>query len=191
MMKSLTHFLLAIPDPRRKQGQRIDLPSFLSMVILGNMSGFTSLQSLSRFFKNNRDYFENKFNLIHGVPGYTRTRTLLEQIDFEALNEAFTNWSMQFIETDDWISMDGKCIGSTITNYLDSYQNFHSIVSAFCRSKGINLTSGHYENKKESELNSVLELIELFENKGVVITLDALHCQKKRSKPSWSLEMTM
>ena len=190
-MKSLTHFLSTIPDPRRKQGQRIDLASFLTMVILGNMSGVTGLQGLARFFVNNKDYFEQKFHLFHGVPGYTRTRTLLMQIDFNALNAAFTDWSMQFLEPNDWVSIDGKGLKSTLSDYLESYQNFHAIVSAFCKKKGINLTSGKYQNKKTSELRTVEQILEVFENKGVVITLDALHCQKKRPKPSWSLEMTM
>ena len=115
-MKSLSHFLSSVPDPRRKQGQRISLPNFLSMVILGNMSGHTSLQSLSRFFKNNQQYFTDTFGLMHGVPGYTRTRTLLEVIDFEALNGAFTNWSMQFLDQGDWVHMDGKSMSSTVSN---------------------------------------------------------------------------
>ena len=35
------------------------------------------------------------------------------------------------------------------------------------------------ENKQESEINVVRELIELLDLTGVVFTFDALHCQKK------------
>ena len=35
------------------------------------------------------------------------------------------------------------------------------------------------ENKHESEINVVRELIELLDLTGVVFTFDALHCQKK------------
>ena len=35
------------------------------------------------------------------------------------------------------------------------------------------------ENKGESEINVVRELIELLDLTGVVFTFDALHCQKK------------
>jgi len=188
-MQSLTHYLNEIPDHRRKQGQRISLSSFLTLVILGNMSGHTSLQSLARFFKNNQEYFIEKFNLLHGVPGYTRTRTLLKEIDFEDLNHAFTQWSFQFLKKGDWIHIDGKGMSSTSANYFDSYQNFHYLVSAFCERIGMSLTSATFESKKVSEIKSVKELVETFKDKGVIITLDALHCQKKRPKPSWSLEM--
>lgn len=188
-MESLTHFLSQVPDHRRKQGQRISLPAFLSMVILANMSGHFSLQSLARYFKNNKDYFIETFNLYHGVPGYTRTRTLLQEIDFEDLNTAFTQWSMQFISKGDWINIDGKALNSTVTNYFNSYQNFHFLVSAFCNRVGISISTQTFQSKKASEIKSVREMIELFENKGVIITLDALHCQKKPPIRSWSLEM--
>lgn len=188
-MKSLTHFLSQIPDHRRKQGQRISLPSFLSMVILGNMSGYTSLQSLARFFKNNENFFTDKFSLYHGVPGYTRIRTLLLEIEFEHLTDAFFKWSSQFIEKGDWIHMDGKGLSSTITNYNDSYQNFHYIVCSFCNRTGISLSAATFESKKQSEIKTVQEMIELFADKGVIITLDALHCQKKPPKKSWMDEM--
>ncbi len=45
------------------------------------------------------------------------------------------------------------------------------------------------ENKKESEINVVRNLIELLDLKGVVFTFDALHCQKKLSNKSPSLVM--
>lgn len=188
-MKSLTHFLSQISDHRRKQGQRISLPAFLSMVILGNMSGHTSLQSLARYFDNNKDFFIKKFSLHHGVPGYTRTRTLLMEIDFEQLTDAFSKWSSQFIEKGDWIHMDGKGLSSTITNYSESYQNFQYIVSSFCTRTGISLSAETFESKKQSEIITVQEMIEFFSNKGVIITLDALHCQKKPQKKSWMEEM--
>ena len=39
------------------------------------------------------------------------------------------------------------------------------------------------ENKHESEINVVRELIELLDLTGVVFTFDALHCQKADATP--------
>ena len=47
------------------------------------------------------------------------------------------------------------------------------------------------ENKNESEINVVRELIELLDLSGVVFTMDALHCQKKRFQRSGKLVMTI
>ena len=192
-MKGLTHFISKIPDNRRKQGQRVTLPAFLTMVTLSSMSGFCSLQGMARFMKNNEEYFVERFGLLHGVPGYTRIRTLLASIDFEALNRAFYEWASQFVdeENSDWLAIDGKGIKSTVIDYEESNQNFHAMVSAFTRSKGISISSTHFENKRKSEIVAARELITQLDQKGLVLTLDAIHCQKKRRPKSWVEEMTM
>ena len=91
----------------------------------------------------------------------------------------------------DWFSIDGKGIGSTSSDAFTVNQNFKSMVSMFAHKMGIVLRSNNYENKNRSEIHSVQELISHLEQRGIVLTLDALHCQKKQSKPSWIVEMSM
>jgi len=192
-MKGLSHFLLEVTDYRRSQGIRVPMPAFLAMIIIGSMGGYNSLQSLARFMENNKEFFIKSFGLLHGVPGYTQTRTILSSIDFRELNKAFYNWAVQFIDPDstEWLSIDGKGMNSTNSNPHDSRQNFHAMVSVFARAKGISLAASTYENKKESEIKVARELINELDRKGLVLTLDAVHCQKKQPKPSWQEEMTM
>ena len=45
------------------------------------------------------------------------------------------------------------------------------------------------ENKHESEINLVRDLIKLLDLTGVVFTFDALHCQKKLDQRSLIQEM--
>lgn len=93
-------------------------------------------------------------------------------------------------KSDQWLSIDGKAIKSTVSDQHSSKQNYLSLVSVFNNCMGIVISAGTLENKKNNEGNTVRELIEQMELKGVSFTLDALHCQKQ-SKPSWSVEMTM
>jgi len=98
----------------------------------------------------------------------------------------------QYMKGEDiWMSIDGKVLGSTVTNSNNSAQNYKSIVSMFIKEKGIILTTKGYENKKDNEIQTARDLIETLEIKGITMTLDALHCQKKRRKVSWWEEMTM
>jgi hypothetical protein len=62
---------------------------------------------------------------------------------------------------------------------LIEYQNFVSIVSVFAEKRGLVLGLTKLENKKDSEINTVQNLIAVLDIEGVVFSLDALHCQKK------------
>ena len=47
------------------------------------------------------------------------------------------------------------------------------------------------ENKKQSEIIAVQDLIQLLDLSGVVFTIDALHCQKKPLVRSSKVVMTI
>ena len=178
-MRSLYSYLKEVKDHRRLQGQRIPMAAFLEMIVLAGMSGRFGIREISRFIKNNEKFFVERYGLKHGTPAYATVRNFISQLDTESLLEAFHKWSMQYIEPDDWVAIDGKAMGSTVTNSHNSSQNYKSMVSMFCGKKGIVIHSKSFENKKEHEGITAVELIETCELKGITFTMDALHCQKK------------
>jgi len=190
-MKSLYEYLNGVKDFRRAQGMRTPMSAFLEMIVLAGMSGHFGFRPISRFISTNEDYFVKRYNLDHGTPAYATLRNFIKQLDYRELCAALFKWGNQYIEQGDWVSIDGKAIGSTLTNPQDSKQNFKSMVSMFCEKKGIVINSISIENKNDGEGQAARELIEMCELKGITFTLDALHCQKKRRKSSWSQEMTM
>lgn len=189
-MKSLYECLEEVTDARRKQGQRTPIAAFLEMIVLGGMSGNYSIRSIARFIDRNEKYFVDRYNLEHGTPGYTNLRKFLEKLDYKELNQAVKKWCSQFLQSGDWIAIDGKAITSTVTNKHNSEQNYLSMVSMFCSKKGIVIDTQSIENKKEHEGLAARELIAQCELKGVTFTMDAMHCQKKLRKQSWSQEMS-
>ena len=76
--------------------------------------------------------------------------------------------------------MDGKSLKNTVSDCYGQQQNFVMMVSAFSHARGEILGVKVMENKKQSEIVAVQDLLELLDLKGVVFTMDALHCQKKR-----------
>ena len=64
-------------------------------------------------------------------------------------------------------------------------------MSAFSHQRKLVLGVKMMENKHESEINVVRELIELLDLTGVVFTFDALHCQKKPCQRSLIQVMTI
>ena len=92
----------------------------------------------------------------------------------------FNQWSQQYslIPSSEWISLDGKSLKNTVNNYDNAQQNFINCVSAFSHQRKLVLGVKMMENKEESEITVVRDLIELLDLTGVVFTFDALHCQK-------------
>jgi hypothetical protein len=79
------------------------------------------------------------------------------------------------------VAADGKSIKSTLTDYSESYQNFVTTVSAFTHQSGVVLHLPVMNNQQTSAIEAVRRLIAALAGKPLVFTLDALHCQNKRS----------
>ena len=72
-----------------------------------------------------------------------------------------------------------KAFFSTLVGGSDSYQNFVSMVSVYSHAHGWVVRHQVMENKHKSEIEVVEELVTKLSGCQVVITADALHCQKK------------
>jgi len=77
------------------------------------------------------------------------------------------------------MAIDGKSIKSTLVGGNSSYQNFVSMVSVYSHERGWVVRHKVMENQQQSEISVVEELIKELSGSHVVITADALHCQKK------------
>ncbi len=171
-----------VEDNRKRSGLRHELQPFLTMITLGIMSGYNGYQELAVFLKSNEEKFISLFGLKHGVPKYTQIRTILSTLNYDSLYINFENWTKGYVEIEqgDWVSGDGKGLNSTVTNCHNSKQNYVAMVSLFLQKLGVVLSVNKYETGKSGEGAALRTLLESIENVGVVITLDALHCQKKQ-----------
>ena len=79
------------------------------------------------------------------------------------------------------MAIDGKSIKSTLVGGNTSYQNFVSMVSVYSHERGWVVRHKVMENQQESEISVVEELIQELSGSHVIITADALHCQKKNT----------
>lgn len=76
------------------------------------------------------------------------------------------------------MASDGKNIKSTSVGGNSYYQNFVSIVSVYSHKSGWVVRHKVRENQHQSAIEVVEELIKKLSGTQVVITADALHCQK-------------
>lgn len=179
---SIQELLCEIKDTRRAQGRRHSLDNILLTVILGTMSGYYGYRALDDF----RDRYNDEIRLAlgnpkHGVASYSCIRRVVSSLDFNILSQKLYQWirARVRIKKGEWLQIDGKGICGTMTDYSTSYQNFVNLVSLFMNRTGIVLKTEQMHNQHESEINVVKKMIKELELRGMIITMDALHCQKK------------
>lgn len=183
--KSIIDFFAKIPDHRRGAGQRHEQTFILLITLMSTMSKCYSYRAIGDFIKRNKiallEHFKPKKNRL---PSFDTVRRVLQGIDFSLLSKQFHQWAVQYvcISDQEWISIDGKRIGGTTTNSNNSNQHFINLVSLYCSKQKLVIGNALVSNSKESEIPVVKQLIEALDIKGVTLTLDALHCQKKLQK---------
>ena len=173
-----------VTDPRRAEGERIALPAFLWMSFLAIASSATGYRVMSRFARSNTAFFQQHFGLRHAMPSHVSFRSLLQQLDKEALYEAFNQAFSSHVQPGDWVAADGQCLCSTVRQAQTADQQFVSVVSLYCQRTGLTAALQDYTDKKSGEMDVLRQLLPLLQERGVVFTLDALHGQKKQPLPS-------
>jgi len=181
--ESILSYLKEVKDYRRGAGKRHSHELILLIVLMSIMSGYSGYRSIGDFIEKNRSclisYLKPKKDRL---PTFHTIRRVLMNLDFDSFSRQFYLWSKSYIEiqSGEWLSIDGKAIGGTVTNYSSSYQSFINLVSVFVSRQKMVLINGEVLNSKESEIPVVQQLIELLDLKDMIFTLDALHCQKKQ-----------
>ena len=181
MSKSIIDYLKEVPDPRGAQGSRDDLWQILLIIIMGIMSGKHTYRGLERFVERHRRNLIKQLALRQGTaPSYSTVRRIMINVDYAKLNSAFNTWAQeQPIPRGAAIAGDGKSLRNTVSNADNNKQNFISMVSLFSQEQGVVVATAIMENKKESEICVIQQLLSQLNLENHVFTMDALHCQKK------------
>jgi len=153
----------------------------LLIIIMGILRGKYGYREIGRFCEQNKSVLIKNFGFVNKkVPSHVSIRAFILTTDFVSVQKAFHQWTRSYvkIKAGEWISIDGKSIRSTVSDYSNGYQNFVSLVSLFCSKREQILHVEKMENKKDYEGKIVEELLDFLDLKDVIFTLDALHCKK-------------
>jgi hypothetical protein len=117
-------------------------------------------------------------------PGYTTIRKILHGVNRTELERAFREYSGSLPAPKEkgkhtFVSIDGKVLRGSFDHFQD--QVAVQLLSVFATGADIILAHEEIEGQKTNEIPIAQKLISLLGLKDVVFTLDALHCQKKRS----------
>jgi DDE_Tnp_1-associated len=187
-MKSFEIFLsllATIPDPRRAEGKLYRLPHVLLFSILAVSSGADSYRGIRTFIRVHRQRLNEAFGIDwKRAPAHTSIRFILQGLKASDVETAFRNHASALddgamIASVRTMALDGKVLKGSFDAFNDA--KARQVLSAFATDTALVLA--HFEiDEKSNEIPAAQKLFAELDLTGRVVTLDAMHCQKKPSR---------
>jgi hypothetical protein len=187
-VKSFAPFLSRlgmIRDPRRAEGKLYQLPYILLFSILAIVTGANSYRGIRTFIKTHLKRLNKAFKLDwKRAPAHTAIRYILQGLDPADVETIFrehaANLNSSAAAGKRILAFDGKVLKGSFDAFNDV--KARQMLSAFAVDTALVLA--HIEiDEKSNEIPAVQKLLEELDVAGRIVTLDAMHCQKKHSKP--------
>jgi hypothetical protein len=182
---ALLDLLKQVPDPRRAEGQLYKLPYVLLFSILAVVTGANSYRGIVTFIQAHRSRLNHTFGLRwKRAPGHTTIRFILQGLDPAAVESVFRRHAAGLPRCGDaspsrTVALDGKTLRRSFDHFAD--RKAAQLLHAF--DTGSDLVLAHLEiNEKSNEIPAAQRLLSELDLAHHIITLDALHCQKKPSR---------
>ena len=174
-----------IRDPRRAEGKLYQLPYVLLFSILAIVTGANSYRGICTFIKTHRKRLNKAFKIgWKRPPAHTAIRYILQGLNPADVEKIFREHAadLNCSETAPGtriLAFDGKALKGSFDAFNDA--KARQILSAFAADTALVLA--HIEiDEKSNEIPAVQKLLEELDVAGHIVTLDAMHCQKKLLK---------
>ena len=180
-LSMLIKILKEIEDPRSYHGKEYQLWQILLVTILSILSNGKTYRDIRTFLEVHyaklNEIFKFKWRQL---PDVSAIRKIIIRIDPEEIERAFRVYA-EYIskERSKHLCFDGKALNGSFSHTKDS--RAARVFSAFCTQNQIVLAHMPLTEDKDHEIPAFQEFIMSLNLKDVVITADALHCQKKHS----------
>lgn len=177
---SLWEALSQVPDPRHASGQRHPLQAILTLSAVAILSGSKSLYAIAQFGRDRgRDFA--------AALGFTRDQTpccgclhyLFAALDRRAFEAAIRQWVQGRRQAAGWkeISIDGKALRGTQGHEIPGVR----VLAAYAHEAKLVLEQIPVD-AKTNEHKIALELLDIIPLKGVLVSGDAMFCQRDLSR---------
>ena len=167
-----------IEDPRCEVNVIHPLIDILKLTMVAVLCGMDELDKIVDYGENKKDFLEKEFN-IKLIPSKSTLTRVIATINPKWLSLSIVCILKTLIKDKvGQIMLDGKAIKST--DAIRTIETMMNIVTAYTDT-GISLGQITVDSKS-NEIPAVKELIELLNIEGVVVTADAMHCQKETAE---------
>ena len=167
-----------IDDPRCEVNVIHPLIDILKLTMVAVLCGMDELDKIVDYGKNKKDFLKKEFN-IKLIPSKSTLTRVIATISPKWLSLSIVCILNTLIKNKPTqIMLDGKAIKST--DAIKTIEDMMNIVTAYTDT-GICLGQKTVDSKS-NEIPAVKELIEMLNIEGLVVTADAMHCQKETAE---------
>ena len=182
---TLKESLMTIKDFRIDRCKKHNLCDILMIVLIGYLTGCKDFEEIHFTAEIWEERLKKYLELPNGIPSADTILRVLAGIDGKELERVLAVYARETfgsqIPEKEIIAIDGKTIKrSAYTNHNDESKSHKAahVVSAFASSMEICFGQVKTE-EKSNEITAIPELLDLLEIKGLIVTIDAMGCQKK------------
>ena len=170
-----------LPDPRQNRGKNHSLYEMVVLALTAAICGANSWVDVERFGVAKKEWFEKLLVLEHGIPSHDTFGRVFALLDTDAFLTCLQNWlqSFQLNMKGQGVAIDGKTLRHSFDNATG--QGTLHVVNAWAT--GLRICLGQVAvDGKSNEITAVPKLLEFLELQGAIVTLDAMHCQRKTAE---------
>ena len=182
----LLSLFATIPDPRRAEGRLYQLQFVLLFSIFAIVSGANSYRGIRTYVKVHRQELNKAFKIKwKRPPAHTAIRYILQGLSAADVEKVFREHAANLNRAPAGsearvIAFDGKTLKASFDAFNDI--KARQVLSALAVDTALVLA--HIEiDEKSNEIPAVQKLLQELDVAGHIVTCDAMHCQKKLSKP--------
>ena len=170
-----------LPDYRKCKQLRFNVGETLFMSLLALLAGANGYMDMEIWIKSKKKELTKLLGHPFIAPADNTIRNVFLNIELDALNDLFEEWSHDIARSKNTenlniVSSDGKTMRGS-NNKIRNEKARH-IVSLFLSQEKITLAQIQVEDKS-NEIPALLKLLDSLKLDNCVITVDALHTQKK------------
>lgn len=180
----LIDLLATIVDPRKKRGVRYSSVALLALAVCACISGLKSYDGMGDYAKSLSAEALRVLGFPRGMPpSESALRKFLQKLDPEEMDRKTGDWFIKQMTKGNpgGTALNGKAIaidGKTLCGSHTDVKKAIQLLGAILHKEGVVVAQKKVRDKT-NEIPMVEELLKPLDIKGAIVTLDALHTQKK------------
>ena len=181
MNQTFLELLAEIEDFRKGNAIHYRLQDILLVSALAVICNMDTYTEMAMFADHQKKYLEPFCDFRHGTPSHDTFGKVLSRLDPRVLSERFSAWMSElYFHLGKLVESKGMTVaidGKTICRSGSAEQNASHVLTAFA--SRMQLVLGQIKtDEKSNEITAIPELLDLFQVKDTVVTIDAMGTQK-------------